>query len=474
MKKIDMYEEVPERFHKRVCDTLEQLEDTTVVRFPMKKYAIVCAVAVFLLSSISVTALELYKWHKTASERFDTEKELEDKLTAQGSVLPGGDTDIAENIEIVALQSIKKNDGFYFLAGFKWPTELEWNEDIMFEKSTILSDKEFLGCSVNFAGAPDENGMVYVEAEVLGNAEMDYFGEIELVLTNLVQTKKSAVTDTLVEADWKLTFSLPTGVDVKSFETDQKLSVSGHKLEIDRVEIGNFSIKLYTEEEMAMHAAFYSDIQLMGVEYSDGSRKEETGTWLKQCSARDASGEFYFNIPIENAIDTDKIVGLVFYEGGNTQTLFLGENQLTQKAEQTMEASSEEDNGHLFEIAKDKEISDFQVLYVKYDNAILADGENVYLWDTKCDSAVILMQLKEYGYDRKLGGEIVVQPGGATIVMKPKSSSETVYFWKLGYTEVLEKDASEFWTKEGYNADNCAYELYSADGSVATMGIKEK
>lgn len=123
-------------------------------------FAVACAVALLATSTITVGAMELFKWYRAASERFGTNEELENKLSSQGIAIPAQDSDKAHDITMTALQAIKTGKNFFLLAGFTWPEDLEWNGDILFEHTEVKANQEFRGCTVNFAGAPDEQGYV--------------------------------------------------------------------------------------------------------------------------------------------------------------------------------------------------------------------------------------------------------------------------------------------------------------------------
>ncbi len=498
MKKIDMYREVPEQFHNKLCDTLEQLEEKKIVKFSVKKYVAACAVALLATSTITVGAMELFEWYQAASERFETSRELENKLTSQGVAIPVEDSDEQLDMKMSALQAVKTDENFYLLAALEWPEELEWNEDILFEESKIIPAQEFGGCTVNFAGEPDENGIIYVEIDVLGKSNAEYVEDVTVVLKNLIQTEKTETTDILVEAEWELTFSLPTNEDTRSFLTAELLPVNGHNLSLERLEINAFAAKLYTEEEQGRHASYYSDMELAAVQYEDGSRIEQYGDFLRNCTAKDEEGKFYFNLSLNNAVDVDKINGLVFEEKGREFVLALGEKVNNQMAEN--ENLTQADKATLVDLLQQESemtVEDFRILYVRHDNVILSDSKKIYLWDAQCDNAKMIMNLTDYDYNEEKGGEIAMMPGGVVVAVHPMADSNIVYMLDMDNYDVQEVGAEGIWpvpgyedyknsffkvsdkndlpegvyATEGYEAQGRAFVLYSADGSVENMEL---
>lgn len=495
INKIDMYQEVPEQFHNRLCDTLEQLDNQKVVRFSPKRFAVACAVALLATSTVTVGAMELFKWYHAASERFGTDEELENKLTGQGIAIPVEDSHEVNDITMTALQAVKTGKNYYLLAGFEWPKDIEWNGDILFEKTEVTANQKFRGCTVNFAGEPDENGMVYLEIDLQGEPNVDYAGDATIMIANLIQTAKTAYEDTLMEAQWELTFALPTGEDTRTFLGMQDLPVNGHSLKLDKAELSAFHVKLYTEESLGRHAAYYSNMELAAVEYEDGSRVENYGGFLRHTAAKDEAGKFCFDITLQNAVDVDKVSGLVFKEDGVEFKLALGEKVLVQA-----DAENGADGKQLETIiGADKGFAadDLRILYVRHDNAIITDNKYIYLWDAACDSAEIIMNLSDYNFDAKQGGDIAFMPGGVVLVVHPKADSSKVYMLDMEYYDVTEADAEKFWpvpgyedyrsnfftvterenlpegvyAAEGYEAQGSAYVLYSADGSLEQLKL---
>lgn len=440
MNKLDMYKETPREFHNRIQGTLNDLKDEKVVHISPKKYFIVGAAVFILCSVFFVGAGKLFQWYDAAKERFDTEKELEDKLTLEGTVSAESDSDVKSGVEIKALQSVKKSNGYYLLAGFEWPDTLDWDENVIIEKSNMILESGTVDCSANFASVPDENGIVYLEIEVNGKQIPTGTETIKLVLENICRTEGSVVSDTLVKGTWEIGFDLPYNLETVSYETAQKLWINHHELVIDRIEMDGFGVKIYVPKDAAIHASYYSTIWLNAIEYLDGTVKSQIETPLSKLTAEDKDGNFYFYIPLENAVDTDKVSALVFTEGNENVTLNLGKQTLT---DMSKAVGKEKKSYSLAEISGIEESEKFRIIYERADNAVVTDDKNVYLWDKKCDIATVIMRLEDYGYDKDNGGEIYAQQGsgGKTVIMKPYISSKKVYLWKLNSPEIIKNDA---------------------------------
>lgn len=536
MNKINMYKEVPTEFHNKLRDTLDLLEEEKVVEqtkiiqkpssFRLRKYATACAVALLVTSTITVGAGGLFKWHQTVRERLGTEQELEDKLTMQGAALPAEDTDTQANIKIQALQAVKTDDNFYLLAAFDWPKELAWNTDIVFEEADVISEQKFGGITANFAKEPDENGTVYVEMQLQGKSDVIYEEDIQVVLTNLIQTTKADYVGTLVEAEWKLTFPLPRDGGTKSFLAVQPLPLNGHKLTLEKIELNTFGIKLYAEENQGRHAAFYSNMKLVAVQFEDGSRVDNCVEVSQKSAAKDEDGSFYFNIELQVAVDIDKVTGLVFKEDGKEFVLALGEgafSQVSKEWENTgmtdaegMITAAEAGRVNLYDLMSQQykteayegsndftandikiKVEDLQLVYARLNYAILTDNHFLYLWDAACDSAEVIMNLADCNFEEEKGGDFAMMPGGEVLAVYPSDAMDKVYMVDMSNFETVEAEGKMFWptpnyenyknnffkvversglpkgfyATDGYEAQVSAYVLYSEDGSLENIRL---
>lgn len=447
-RKIDMYNDVPESFHVQLCDTLDALEEKKTVPLHSKKYAVVLAAAVLACASLTVGAAKFFEWHEGASQSFGTEKELENKLTAQGAAIPENDVTTGDGITFEALQSVKTDNYYYFLVNVVLPENMEWNEDIIIEGADVISDEEFGGCSVNFMNDSYKDGRVLMEILVYPLSNVAYGNEVTIGIANLVQASKAEITDTLVEGSWELTFTLPQDAETIVYETARKLIVNNHELIIDRVEISPFQIRMYTEEESARHAVAYDGTILTKVQYEDGGFVENSELSFNQAGQHNDAGEFYFGLNLDNAIDPDKAAALVFRDGGKEVHFAIKSSEATENvktdgvktddaAESMADTVKSVDNllsaSNMTSLSEwiaavdgNDKVADMHLLYVRYGNVILADENHIYLWDAVCGNAQCLVTLSDLGYSAEAGGEYTMSVNGGLITIHPQKDSDIV------------------------------------------------
>lgn len=491
MKK-EIYKEVPASFHKQLCRTLDQLEECPGSGLLFrKKHVLLLAAAVLACASVTVAAVGLMEWHHRTSERFGTDKELEDQLTMDGAVMPQSAVVERDNLKFQAIQSVRTEDYYYFLLQVTIPENIQWNDDILFEECST-ADPQF-GCVANFVADSLEDHSVLLELQIHPDTEWQEQGELIVVMKNLVQTEKTAVTDRLVEGEWEIPLILPSSeAGTVSFYPEQSVRLGEHELYFTKVEVNPFEIRLYTDEEAGMHAVWGHSVTPFEVWYEDGTVLEENGMPLSMSGHKEEAGDFYFGIPLENAVDTERIAGLSLLDGGEEREISLNLSAASEPKEERQDASVTS-----IDFPEDQKISDVRLLYVRYDNAVLTDGQTVWLWDAVCGRAQELFQLRDYGFSFEDGGEISMGQGSQMLFL-PYKECRQVYLYDISSKEMVELDTETFWpwpvqesyqsciedtvnlyanANERYSRQSFSFQgkwycLYSDDGLMQNMELK--
>ena len=436
MKK-DIYKKVPESFHMQLCQTLDQLEDAPGrIHIHSKRYVLILAAAILACASITAAAVGLMRWHERASVYFGTEKELEDQLTMKGAAVPQ-DAVVEENgLEFRAIQAVRTDQYDYFLLQMSVPETLEWNEDILFEEVDV--NGPYGGCSASFVSGSLEDHTVLLEVQLYPDSDSSDTDEARIWLKNLVQTERSVVTDCLMEGEWEIPLVMPSSeADTVTFYPEQTLSLAGHELHITKVEISPFQLYLYTDMDEALHAVWGHRTGLAGVWYKDGTVVEEDGISLSMSGHQDETGSFCFKMPLEQAIDPTEIAGILIQDGTEECRYFL--NPSKEAISGTDHVSTDRS-----ELPVNGSMEDIRLLYVRYGNVVLSDGQSVYLWDALCGGGKELFSLEAYGFSGENGGEIAMGQA-SQILFLPYAGSEHVYLYDIAGQEMLELDAETFW-----------------------------
>lgn len=512
MKK-DIYKEIPENFHRQFCRTLQELEDTSVPCEPedggrrayagtkkrkrkkatRRKYGIFLAAAILVCGCVTVAAAGLMGWHKRMSTRFGTDKALEDKLTSEQVAIPQASSVEKDGLKFQALQAVRTDSYDYFLIRMELPEGIDWNDDILFEDAQAVGQD--YGCVANFVSDPPEEDGVLLEVQLFYPDEAaPAAGEVRVRLKNLIQTHKTEMMDHLVEGEWEIPLVLPSAeADTVCFYTDQAIPLGEHEILIAQADISPFMLRLHTEKEFALHAAWGHSIFLSGLRTQDGTFVEESGMAFSLSGHSDESGNFCFEFPLENAIDPEQISAIVIDDGGEERILSLNGDQI-------LEGSAAREQRPVADAMKtDQKISGLHLLYVKYDHVVLADDSSIYLWDALCGGIKELFSLDENDFSWEKGGQVSLGQA-SQIVILPYAGSTEVYMYNIASQEMLTLAASSFWplpTHESYLA-NCKditevlpeadekysaeafssqgkwYYLYSEDGFVQNMELRSR
>lgn len=523
MKK-DIYKELPEAFHRQFNETLAGLEECSgETKRGHKRYGLILAAAVLACASVTAAAAGLMGWHESLSDRFGTEKELEDKLTMEHVAIPQKATAEGGGLKFQALQAVRTDTYGAFLLEVTVPEGIEWNEDIMFETCEVVG-REY-SCTYGFVEDSFADGKVLLELQVLYYEEKVPVGEeIHVILKNLVQTEKTQTVACLTEGEWEIALSMPSEADILRYYPEEAILLGGHELHFEQVDISPFRIRLYAQKEEALHAVWGHSVSLTGVEYADGTIVQESGMQFSMSGHMDEADAFCFETALDRAVDPDKITALAVQDDGLQKKISLDRRECARQAA-GMDADRDADNvtdrntgnatyGNAGNIADksadsidlcagikgDGKIADVRLLYVRYDNVVFEAGEAVWLWDARCGGCRQLVSLEEYGFSWEKGAKIGVWNDQIQIL--PCADSEELYLYTIPERGMETLEAADFWpwpTYETYQ-ERCRdvkeivpeaderyglqahfaqrgeetvwYYLYSEDGSIKNMELR--
>lgn len=445
-----IYQEVPERFHAQLMETLEKLpEEKTEKRrksLGARKWLVPLA-AVLALGTMTAAAAGIYKWQEAAKARFGVSGELEDKLTMDGVAREEHTVVTEAGLEFRLLQSVRTDRTMYYLCQVTLPEGIKINEDTAFESGDYESDAEFGGITWNFVHDSREEEGYLLEIELRLLDGVDYAGqEATICLRNLVQTEKTEVTDMLLEGEWKIPVTLSGDVDTVLYEVNQQIRLGIHTLEIEKVEASPFLMKLYMEEEESQHALRYYPTAVTGIKSGDGNFTEQACYLNTSGHSDENTGEFYYSISLDSAIDPTRITEILLNQGEARITPGSPEGEKTEAV-----PDPEADQW------KDGELpADAWTIQERYGNEVAADNEQLYLYDITCRKIKSVLDLTTLSFDREKGGEIV--PFGlGTVYILPFEKSDVVYAFELvendqGEHQIYEMPAEQVLSSDSYRS----------------------
>lgn len=422
MKK-NIYKDVPEHFHNQFIATIEEIEkDSTKVshiRLSGKRMAILIAATVAALSTLTVGAASLYKWHQAATERLGVSEEVANKLTAEGAAKEENAVVNGSGLTIEAVQSVKTDTFYYVLLSVTTPEGIVIDEDTLFDSVEVVSDQQFDGCVLNQVTGSFEEAKSLWEMQLLTKDDVEYANSnVTLKIKDLVQTENTEVTEILVQGEWMIDVTLPLDPDTMVLCQESKLALGHHSVTINKTEVGAFQVRLYGDQEELRHALRYQNSFVTGVRYQDGTVvKEQASVYMMSVHADEVTGEHYVNVPLSNAIDVSKFKELIFAEepGSGTQ----------ESDFKVIDAES------LSEMVEN--IQQMQVVYERNGHSIVHDGKNLYLWDEACDVVHVIANLENIGFVEEQGGTLEAGPGGKTVQILPYEGSEKMYISNVSY-----------------------------------------
>lgn len=459
--KINMYKEVPEKFHETLLDTLNGLQEDRLQhtagrekgvgrkagkRLSVKRLAVLAAAVVLALGTMTVGAVRLFQWHEQAKQHFGIENELEDKLTARGIAVEETTESREGEITLEALQSVRTAGNYYFLLRATAPEGIAVDGDTLFDSVELRSDKEFNGCTVNIVTDSAEGNTFLCEVSLLTQEGVDYDGEeVVLVLKDLIQTEKTLqVGEALVTGVWELPVTLTAKEpEVKSYYVESCIQWGeNHRVTLYSVEADSFGIRLIVDKEQATHAGRYHSLVLSAVEYSDGTVVEEGLAFLATGDGEDED-KMVLSVSLEGvgtAIDTDKLMGILLDGGAEAVSLSaITGSTTTGKA---IDAEKETEK-----LVWEENPEGFTALYARAGYAVITDGVQLYLWDMDCGRLEDVLNLEQTGYEPE-SGEILVGVNGRIVYIIPREESSCLYLYlferdEAGNPVLIERPAEE-------------------------------
>lgn len=422
MKK-NIYKDVPENFHNQFITTIEEIEKDSAkvshIRLSGKRMAILIAAAVAALSTLTVGAASLYKWHQAAAERLGVSEEVADKLTAEGAAKEENAVVNGSGLTIEAVQSVKTDAFYYVLLSVTTPEGVVIDEDTLFESIEVVSDQQFDGCVINQVTGTFDGAKSLWEIQLLTKDDVDYANSnVTLKINDLVQNEKTEVVNTLVEGEWTVDITLPLDADTIILCREKEMEIGHHSVTINKMEVGAFLIRLYGDKEELQHAIQYQSSYVSGVRYQDGTvMEEQVSIYMMSVHVDEVTGEHYVNVPLTNAIDVSKFKELILAEEPGSGT-----------KESDFKVIDAESLNEMVE-----SIQQMQIVYEREGHSIVHDGKNLYLWDEECDVVHVIANLESIGFAEEQGGTLEAGPGGKTVQILPYEGSEKMYISNVSY-----------------------------------------
>lgn len=250
-----VFPEVPQCFHEAVQQTLkEQVLGRTGRRKTMKKkFPIVLAAAIAALC-VTATAAYVIQWNGKLAELFGADEQQQSQLASAGAVGAVDQTVTENGLTVTALQTLGDKNGVYLLLDVKAPEGITLSDTNLFEGTGV--DIEGVGDSVSWSGGfmsnfdetASPNGADnerYYELRLLNTEKEDWNGKtITLDFKNLQADRSKLDLYTVVEGEWKLSWTLSYTDQMQAFDLNKSYMVNGHAVTVESVELSPLSMKL--------------------------------------------------------------------------------------------------------------------------------------------------------------------------------------------------------------------------------------
>lgn len=291
------FPEVPDSVHQTVLDTLAGLENKRIKGAKMKRFKtrtmIILAAALVIVLGTTVAAAELFRWNERATEIFEAEPELQNKLTTEEIAREEHQSVTDNGLTITAVQTIQDSNCFYALF------------EVTAEDSSIVIDENCgMDYLLDFQGAEDPfcaMGWGFVDhtrQEAGSSRYFEIFGtKIEesnadlhmgINFTTLTSPGEKAMNGApLIEGNWDFDLTVHPAASTH-IELNREYQIAGSQIRVESVDLSPLTgkitcngedIKAFTEKEginldqLDELTATY----ITGVKYQDGTVIEQNG-----------------------------------------------------------------------------------------------------------------------------------------------------------------------------------------------------
>ncbi|BAL00598.1 hypothetical protein OBV_33990 [Oscillibacter valericigenes Sjm18-20] len=251
----NVFPEVPQSFHEVVQHTLHErgLGRTGRRKTMKKRFPIVLAAAI---AALCVTAAAAYviQWNGKLAECFDADEQQQSQLASAGAVGSVDQTVTENGLTVTALQTLGDRNGVYLLLDVQAPEDVTLTDTNLFEEMSV--DIEGVGDHISWSGGfmsnfdktASPNGADnerYFELRLSNTEQEDWNGKtITLDFRNLQGDSGKLDMYTIVEGEWKLSWTLSYTDQMQTFDLNKAYTVNGHAVTVKTVELSPLSMML--------------------------------------------------------------------------------------------------------------------------------------------------------------------------------------------------------------------------------------
>lgn len=251
----NVFPEVPQSFHEAVQYTLnERVLGRTGRRKAMKKRFPIVLAAVIAALCATAAAAYVIQWNGKLAELFDADEQQQSQLASAGAVGSVDQTVTESGLTVTALQTLGDRNGVYLLLDVQAPKDIALSDTNLFEGMGV--DIEGVGNHVNWSGGfmsnfdktASPNGADnerYFELWLNNTEQEDWNGKtIALDFKNLQADRSKLDMYTVVEGEWKLSWTLSYTDQMQTFDLNKTYTVNGQEVSVESVELSPLSMTL--------------------------------------------------------------------------------------------------------------------------------------------------------------------------------------------------------------------------------------
>lgn len=320
------FPKVPEGFHNRVEETLNQIsQEKTSRNFSKKALCVLIAAIVLALGGITAIASGLFTWDDKMIELFGADKEQQQKLIEKGVTQKENVFAIDNGLTIKLVQTLQDKKYMYILLEVTAPQNIKLSGDNLFEDMGIDLSGGRISCSGGFIAGSDSSvsNKGYFQYWINKKSHTDMNNtDINLHFKNLQYNTGKLNMKTILEGEWNLSWKSVFKDSTQYFDLNKRFNLSGYDVLVKKVELSPLSMTIYFDGKdlKSMEKAegvkldkldMLEPINFKGIKNKDGN-KINIISGQGEGGFEQATGDYMVSLSFDKLIDTENVEGLLF------------------------------------------------------------------------------------------------------------------------------------------------------------------
>lgn len=260
--------QVPEEFHRKLEDTLMEIEGGRKIRMKKRRgmKVLLVAAAIVVVGTGAAFAADVFSWNPVMVEKFQPSQEEQSALALDQVSQQIGQSVTDAGVTMTLEQTLEDPHNLYMLFEVETPENIELTEWTLFEQGlyvTVDGDPAFdgggnMGATGSFVdGQTDAHRRSY-EIWIHYSEEISWEGKeigikfVDLADSNGIKAPAEGQSEVVAKGEWDFTWTASGADSTLRYDINQTYDLGGYPVEVKRLELTPFSYTIVTDAADAL------------------------------------------------------------------------------------------------------------------------------------------------------------------------------------------------------------------------------